>query len=542
MQSTTSKAGTAHRLSGKPEAFGGQEVELRREEGATRPAAGLIALIAGAKLVLHVALSGRYGYFRDELYFLDCGRHLSWGYVDHAPMIGVLARIALLLGGGSSLHPLRIISAVAGALLVALTMLIAWRLGGGRYAQALAGIAVLFVPIYLALDSILSMNAFEPLFWMGCVYVLIRIVQTGNSRLWVWFGVLAGLGLMNKHSTAFFGLAVVAGLLLTPLRREFLKPWIWIGGGLALAIFSPNLIWQVVHHFPTLEDLRNAQAKNVVLSPLGFVKEQIMAMHPLLFPVWLIGLRRFAMAWGRRYRVLAWTFLVFFATMMLLHGKNYYVVPIYPMLLAGGAVAIEAWFGRLETAGGRMPARILQAAVMVAIVGTGAVIAPTVLPLLSPGKYVWYAQTMHLMPTKTETAHRGQLPQLFGDQFGWESEVADVARVYQSLPPAQRARTAILGGNYGETGAINLYGAKYGLPKAISGHQSYSLWGFNGFDGDTVITIQYGPGHLSRMCSTFQKAAEHHDDWGMEEENTDIYVCQLNAPMAVLWERQKHWN
>jgi 4-amino-4-deoxy-L-arabinose transferase-like glycosyltransferase len=188
---------------------------------ATRPADSqpvlfaflIAALLTGIKLLIHLSLSGRYGYFRDELYYLACGRHLSWGYVDHAPMIGLVARIALLLGG--ALPVLRMFPALAGALLVALTMLMTWRLGGDKFAQALAGLSIIFVPIYLTMDSLLTMNAFEPLFWMGCIYVVIRIIQTGDSRLWIWFGILAGLGLMNKHSTGFFGLAVVIGLLLS---------------------------------------------------------------------------------------------------------------------------------------------------------------------------------------------------------------------------------------------------------------------------------------------------------------------------------------
>jgi len=256
--------------------------------GKTPPlATSLLLLLSGAKFLVHLLLGGRYGYFRDELYFLDCGRHLAWGYVDHAPMIGLVSRIALALGG--SLHVLRLFPAIAGALVVVLTM---------------AGLAVLVVPIYLGIDSILSMNCFEPLFWMGCVYVLIRIIQTGNSRLWVWFGVIAGLGLMNKHSTLFFGFAIVVSMLLTAERKEFFKPWIWTGGVIAVLIFLPNVTWQVQHNFPTLEDLHNVQAsgKNVVLSPAAFIGQQIMLMHPILFPIWLAGLWFFLMERSMKYR------------------------------------------------------------------------------------------------------------------------------------------------------------------------------------------------------------------------------------------------
>jgi 4-amino-4-deoxy-L-arabinose transferase-like glycosyltransferase len=253
-------------------------------------AVAILIVLCAVKLLLHIFISVRhYGYFRDELYYLDMARHLDWGYVDAAPLIAVYAKIALWMGG--SLAALRILPALAGAALVALTMLIALELGGGRYAQLVSGIAALLCPAFLSVDSLLTMNVFEPLFWMSCIWVVIRILRTGDSRLWLWFGVLAGLGLENKHSTLSFGFAVVVGLLPTQHRREFARPWIWIAGLIALALFLPNIVWQIRHHFPTIEDLANVrrEGKNVVLGPLAFVKEQVMDMHPILFPVWVAG-------------------------------------------------------------------------------------------------------------------------------------------------------------------------------------------------------------------------------------------------------------
>ena len=291
----------------------------------------VVALLVAAKLTVHLVSAGRYGYFRDELYFLDCGRHLDWGYVDCAPLIAVYAKIALLLG--SSLPVLRTLAALAGAARVALTMLLARELGGGRFAQALAGLCALAVPIFLAADSIFTMNGFESLFWMGCVFFLIRNARTGDSRLWVWFGVAAGLGLENKHSTLFFGGAVVAALLLTRERREFARPWIWIGGAVALLLFLPNILWQVRHGYPTIEDLGNVKrmGKNVVLNPVEFIAQQILFLHPLLLPIWLTGLLSFFFGRGSRMRVLGWTYLVLLAVMIAAKAKNYYLAPIYPM-------------------------------------------------------------------------------------------------------------------------------------------------------------------------------------------------------------------
>ena len=305
-------------------------------------ATGILIGLCAVKLLLHLFTSVRhYGYFRDELYYLDMARHLDWGYVDAAPLIAVYAKVAMWMGG--SLAALRILPALAGTALIALTILIARELGGGRYAQLLAGVAILLCPAVLIMDSLLTMNAFEPLFWMGCIWVVARILRTGDSRLWLWFGVLAGLGLENKHSTLSFGFAVTVALLLTHHRREFARRWIWIAGAIALALFLPNIIWQIRHHFPTIEDLANVrrEGKNVVLGPLAFVKEQIIDLHPILLPVWLSGLVWFLR--DRRWRVLGLTFVVFFVLMEVAHAKNYYVFPIYPMLFAGGAVVIERW-------------------------------------------------------------------------------------------------------------------------------------------------------------------------------------------------------
>jgi hypothetical protein len=504
------------------------------------PARALLAGLSAAKLLIHVVLANRYGYFRDELYFLDCGRHLDWGYVDHAPLIGLVARLALFLGG--SLPALRVFPALAGAALVALTGLIAWRLGGGRFAQGLAGLAVIVMPIYLGIDSILTMNAFEPLFWMGCVYVLIRIIQTGASRLWISFGVLAGLGLMNKHSTAFFLLAVAVGLLLSPERRELRKPGPWLACAVALLIFLPNLWWQGQHGFPTLEDLRNVAriGKNVVLGPAAFVGQQVLIIHPVLLPVWLAGLGYLLVARRGRFCELGFAFVAFFLMLFALKAKNYYLAPIYPMLLAAGAVAIEAGLARGPSGlRGRGP----KLGIVALILAAGMLTAPLVLPLLPPEKYVAYQAWLGVGPPRTEVAHRGPLPQLFGDQFGWEELTVEVARIYAALSPEERARAAVFANNYGEAGAIDLFGPRYGLPAAISAHQTYFFWGPRGFRGDVVIVLQDNRESLERICVSVEQAGEHYHPWGMEEENGPIFVCRgLRTPLVELWPRLKNWN
>ncbi len=498
-----------------------------------RLAVGVMASLCAVKVLLHIFTSVRhYGYFRDELYYLDMARHLDWGYVDAAPLIAVYAKIALLMGG--SLWALRILPALAGAALIALTMVIVRELGGGRYAQFFAGLCILLCPAVLSVDSLLTMNAFEPLFWMGCIWVIARILRTGDSRLWLWFGLLAGLGLENKHSTLSFGFAVTVALLLTGHRREFARRWIWIAGAIAVALFLPNIIWQIRHHFPTIEDLANVRrdGKNVVLGPLAFVKEQIIDMHPVLLPVWVSGLVWFLR--DRRWRVLGLTFVVFFVLMDVAHGKNYYVFPIYPMLFAGGAVVIERWLGTR--------AAWTRAAVVAVIVLAALPAIPLVTWMLPPERLLAYQNAIGFKPGKAEVKMESLLPQPVADQFGWPEMVNEVAGIYNSLPLEQRAETGIWAGNYGEAGAINLFGPKLGLPRAYSRHQNHWYWGPPPQVYKNLIVIEWSLDDVRDNCTSFQ-AFNHYERFGMGEENTPIYLCRgVEFDIQKIWWHSHHWN
>jgi len=506
------------------------------------PALSKPVLVAAVvtKILLHIPGLLRYGYFRDELYFLDCARHLDWGYVDCAPLVAVYAKIALLLGG--SLPALRILPMLAGAAMVALTILLARQLGGGTFAQALAGLGIIIAPVHLMIDSILSMNAFEPLFWMGCAYILVRIIRGGDPRLWIVFGVLAGLGLENKHSTLFFGAAVAVAVIATPLRRELVRPWIWIGAAVALAIFLPNLIWQWQNGFPTVEDLQNVRetGKNVELAPIPFFLQQALMMHPANLPLWLAGLWFLLVGRGRAFRVLGVVYLTMLALFMFLHAKDYYLAPAYPMLLAAGGVAIEMWTTLIHGTRTRFAAR---SAVAVWLIVPGAIFAPVALPLFSPADYVAYQKKLGLEPPKTEVAHVGPLPQLWGDQFGWPELVEEVAEIYWALPEDERSRTGIFASNYGEAGALNLFGPAHQLPPAICAHQTHSMWGPGDFDGDQLIWLQWRPEWLEDRCGSVEIVGEHHHPWGMAEENRPILLCRdLSPSLAEQWPELTHWN
>lgn len=491
----------------------------------------MIAAFAAIKFLLHLYTSGSYNYFRDELYFIACGRHLDWGYVDHPPLVAIYARIAEMLSSlfGDSLRGFRLLGTIAGALRIVLTGVLAARLGGGRAAQALACLAVLVAPIYLGVDSILSMNAFEHLFWLACLLIVVEIANGASEKWWLAFGVLAGLGLQNKHSMAFLGAAIVVALLLTPMRRSLARPWVWLGGAIAVLIFLPNLIWQIQHDFATLELLRNVKetGKNVVLAPLPFMIQQAMMLNLFALPLWLAGL--WFLFREPRYRVLGWTYLIVLVVMIRLEAKDYYLAPIYPMLFAAGAVWIAA------------RPRVVYAGLTLLIIGGGLLSAPLALPLLPPEKFLAYQRALGVKPQKSEVSHTSELPQLFADQFGWEEMVVKVARYYNSLPIEERKRTAIYTGNYGEAGAIDFYGPRYGLPPAICGHQNYFLWGPRRYDGSSVILIEDDVD--PKMWASVDLVDRTFHPYGMPGENLPIYHARgLKAPLGDAWSHVKQWR
>ena len=500
---------------------------------------GVVLALAVVKLVGHLAVAAQYGIFRDELYFLACSEHLAWGYVDQPPLIAAIAWAARHLFG-ESLLALRLLPALAGAGKVVLAGLLARELGGRRYAQGLAALAVVVAPIFLGIDHLLTMNAFEPLFWMGGALCVVRWLRTSDDRLWIGFGVLMGLGLLNKQTTLAFGLAVVAGLLLTPARRAFGRPGIWIGGAVALLLFLPNFVWTAQRHFPMLELLANIRRsqRDVVLQPLAFLGQQVLALLPLTAPLWIAGLVWLFFARdGRQYRCLGWTFVVFEATLILTGARVYYAAPIFPLYLAAGGVALERWLS------GRGRAIALFKPAYAAVVALGGVVfAPMFLPVLSEEGYIRYAERLGLRQPRIENHELGPLPQLYADMHGWKEMAEAVAGVYRALPPEERAKAAIFGNNYGEAGAIDFYGPALGLPKAIGAHQSYFLWGPRGATGEVLIVLGEGNrAALESKCRSVEQAAVLADRYAMPYENRPIYLCR-GIDLAGLWPRLKKWN
>jgi hypothetical protein len=499
----------------------------------------IILYFAFIKLVIHLFTNGQYGYFRDELYFLACSEHLDWGYVDFAPLVALLTKVSCVIFG-DSLSAIRFLPAVAGALTIVLTGLIITEFGGKRFAVILGCLCVLVAPVYLGTDTLLSMNAFEPLFWMGAVYFLILTINREDPRYLIGCGLLLGLGLQNKHTMLLLIIGLLIGLALTRERRIMTNKWFLAAGMIAVAIFLPNLIWQYQHNWPTIEVIANVAgtAKNVPLSPLDFTLQQFIILLPFTAPVWISGLWFFFFDdQGKRYRMLGIAYVVMLMIMFATSSKNYYIASAYPMLFAGGAVLLERLFEEKHTL------RWLKVAFPLVLIVTGGIFAPMTLPVLPVDTYITYQQTLGVEPPKTEVHHVGPLPQLYGDQFGWPEMVETVAGIYYNLSPDDRAKAAIFALNYGEAGAIDFFGPRYGLPKAISGHQNYYLWGPRNYTGEVMIVLGWSQDLANRSCGSVEAVGTVGHPYAMAEEHYTIYICRdLTGGLQESWPTWKIWN
>ncbi|MGB8341130.1 MAG: glycosyltransferase family 39 protein, partial [Chthoniobacterales bacterium] len=360
-----------------------------------------------------------------------------------------------------------------------------------------------------------------------------------QGRTWIWFGVMVGLGLQNKHSMAFFAAAIVIAILFTPERRQFRQKWIWLAGLVAFAIALPNVLWQIKHGWPTWVLLNNIahSNKNVVLTPLQFVAQQFTLMNPMTAPLWLGGLiwSLFARD-GRRFRVIGLTYLIALAEFILLHGKNYYLGPAYPMLFAAGGVAAERVFA--------LRLRWPRPALALAMLASAAVLSPIVLPILPPERLLAYMRALHFKVPKTETSFTAALPQLYADQFGWKEMARSVARVYDSLSPEEQKHVAIFCQDYGQAGAIDFFGPKYGLPPALSGHQNYFYWGPGKYTGEIMIVLDdEATDEREQFRSVEDRGRVESSPWAMPgEQRQHIYVCRdLKGGLRDLWPKVRKW-
>jgi 4-amino-4-deoxy-L-arabinose transferase-like glycosyltransferase len=522
---------------------------LSEQQSVLETGMALVWAIALAKLIFHVYFNNRYGYFRDEFNYIACGDHLGWGYVDQPPLIPFLIHISRAVLG-DSLRAIRFIPALASSLLVVQTALIARELGGKRYALLLGAITAAIAPQYLSNGSLLGTNCLEPNLWMGCACLVILAIKRNDSRYWLWFGVVAGIGLEEKYSIALFGFGVVVGLLLTEQRRAFLGKWIWLGGLAAFLIFLPNLLWNIHYHWPFLQLMRGIRAehRDVVLPAGQYFLQQTLLVNPLTAPIWVTGL--LALLFSQRlksYRVLGITYLVCYTVLFALHGKNYYLAPIYPMLLAAGAAVIESAFSGAGAPARKARLHWLKPAIAVVVLASGVYFAPIVVPILSPDKFLAYTKTLPFKLPVMEHSHaRAALPQWYSDQFGWKEIVDETAIAWNKLSPAERPDCGIFAQDYGQAGAIDFLGRRYGLPQSLSGHQTWFLWGPRRYSGNCMIVLDDTRENLEVLWNTVEYVGTSADNPYALEKNIDVFICRGSkfGTMADLWPQPgiKRWR
>jgi Dolichyl-phosphate-mannose-protein mannosyltransferase len=515
---------------------GDQERRLRPR--AATHAHAVAAGAALATLAVHLLANPHYGFFRDELYFVICGFRPAWGYVDQPPIVPLLAAGSQLFG--HSLFLLRAVPAFFAAASVYTTCLLVIELGGGLFAEFFGALVAALTPALMHFGTTITTDIVGLWLWpLAALYVL-RIVKGADPKWWLAVGGIVGVALESKYSVVFFIAGIVAGLALTPARRAAYTPWFAAGALVAAATALPNFAWQAAHGYPMWTLLRDAgEFKNAQLSPLQYIVTQFMIVHPLLAPVSLIGL--FTLLRRNDARFLGIAYLALIAQMILLHGKDYYPGDVYPILIAAGAVTIEAWTRQ---------ATLWRPALAAYAFVAGILLVPLLMPVLperAMSAYDDVAQSMlarEVNLANTERRTIGNLPPDWADMHGWRELAALVARIYYSLPPAQRAQAAILASNYGEASAIEFFGGEYGLPPVLSGHNQYWVWGTHGYTGNVLIDVHGECDRDAHLFRLHRIVARFSNPWGRPFENGfPISVCEgITTPLAGVWAKLRRYD
>ena len=485
---------------------------------------GILVLLALFLILLHTLTNGQYGFHRDELATLDDARYLAWGYVAYPPVTPFIARVALELFG-PSLVGVRFFCALALAIAMVPTGLMARELGGRRFAQVVAALAAAIAPTALSEGNFFQYVSFDYLWWVLAAYLMIRLLKSQDPRWWLGIGAVIGLGMLTKYTMAFFTAGIVVGVVFTSNRRYLTSPWLWGGVTLAVLIFLPNLVWQVQHDFISLTFLNSIHARDIAIGRTrDFLVEQLYSAANLFtLPLWVAGLYFYLFApTGKRYRPLGWMFVVPFGLFLIAQGRGNYMPPAYPMLLAAGAVLEEQWLAGLTLARTRLVKSITWGGLALG----GILMMPLALPIAPLGSDLY---------AMTSSVNDG-----FKESVGWPELVETVAGIYATLPANDRPQTGILTGNYGEAGAINLYGPTYGLPEAISGINSYWLRGYGDPPPQTLIVLGFSQADALRAFESCTVAGLVTNRYGVRNEETRehpvILVCRgPREPWPELW-------
>ncbi|UCF21089.1 MAG: glycosyltransferase family 39 protein [Gemmatimonadota bacterium] len=495
-------------------------------------AIGVVSALVALKLLLHLATNalGPYEIHRDAFLYMAMGEHLRLFGMDFPPAIAMLSEATRALLG-DSLFALRVPIALFSTGLLLLGALTARELGGGRFAQGMAALAVLANLLFLRSGNLFQPVVMDQFWWPLGLFALVKLARTEEPRWWIVFGLSCGLGLLTKFSMLIFGFAVFLALLATPARKTFATRWPWLAAGIAIVLGSPSFIGQIRLGWPLFDqmgDLRSAQLARV--SGLEFIGEQILMGMGFILAVIGIAALTFAPSW-RRYRVVGWTGLFAFLTLLVLKGKSYYIGPIYPVLYGAGAVVLERF---------RMPrwGALARWVTVVLVASWGAITLPLGLPVLAPPTMERYLAWLSLEgTTETNIGRQERLPQDYADMLNWREQVEEVARVYNSLPADERERAVIFASNYGEAGAIDFYGPRYGLPKAIAVTGTYWFFGPGDLPGEIVIFHGFDGNDLDDFCGSLEAAGYITHPYAVaEQRDLTVYVCRdTRTTLQELW-------
>jgi 4-amino-4-deoxy-L-arabinose transferase-like glycosyltransferase len=462
---------------------------------------GRLIVLAAVVVAVHTLTNGQYGFHRDELATIDDARHLAWGYVAYPPVTPAIARLAFVIFG-NSLAGLRFFAALAQGAAIVLTGLMTRELGGNRAAQMVAAVAVAIAPISVVAGELFQYVTFDYLWWVVIAWMMIRLLKSEDPRWFVGIGAFVGLGMMTKYTMGVLVIAMAAGVVLTSARRYLRSGRLWAGVALSIAIFLPNVWWQIQHHLISLDFLRTIHARDIRIGRTsGFLLNQLFIPASLMtIPLWMAGLWFFFFVEdGRRYRTIGWMFVFTFAILWAAKGREYYMGPAYPMLLAAGAVMWERW-------------RPVARGFMLGALGLGCLVTPLLLPIAPINSTLWNKVTSKSYD--------------FREEVGWPDLVDTIAGIRDSLP----AGAGILAGNYGEAGAIDLYGPAHGLPNAISGINSYWLRGYGNPPPQTLIVVGLSHDFLERNFNSCELGGHVTNRYGVKNEEAtehpDIYVCR----------------
>jgi 4-amino-4-deoxy-L-arabinose transferase-like glycosyltransferase len=495
----------------------------------------ILWLLGLALFLLHMFTNHQYGFHQDELVVLDNANNLDWGFVEYPPLTPFLARIELTLFG-LSLVAARTFSALAQSIVLVLTGLMARELGGRRLTQVVAALAAAIAPIALIQGSLLQYVTFDFLWSVLIAYLVIRLLKSEDPRWWIPIGAAIGLGMMTKYTMVMFVAGLVGGVLLTEARRYIRSPWLWGGVGLSLLIFLPNLIWQIRHDFISLEFLSSIHARDVAIGRAeGYLVEQFLfCTNPFMIPFWVAGLIwYFRNPEGKRYQVIGWMYLIPFLIYLITQGRSYYLAPAYPMLTAAGAVAWQGWIDRRPSRrSSAQQGRLVQGLTWTGIAIGAVISAALALPVAPINSPVWkFTSEVH---------------DTFTEQIGWPEMIETVAGIYAKLPEAEKSQTGIFTGENDEAAALNLYGPEYGLPKAMSGSDTFWLRGYVNPPPKTLIVVGYSREELDSVFEQCEVAGRITNPYGVENDlrnPPDIFVCRgLRVPLPEIWDRVRRFS